>query len=44
VEISTKCPIEEEATEYMTKTIPRNFSEKNLLSTTANDIKIQLIF
>jgi hypothetical protein len=35
----TKSPTDEEAMQYMTKTISRTFPEKNLLLTTANEIK-----
>jgi hypothetical protein len=36
---STKSPTNEEAIQYMTKTIPRTFPNINLLPTTANEIK-----
>jgi hypothetical protein len=35
----TKFPTEEEAIQYMTRTIPRTFPDINLLPTTANEIK-----
>jgi hypothetical protein len=35
----TKSPAEEEAIQYMTKTIPRTFPDINLLPTMANEIK-----
>jgi hypothetical protein len=36
---STKSPTEEEAIQYMTKTIPRTFPDINILPTMANKIK-----
>jgi hypothetical protein len=34
----TKCPTQEEAIQFMTKTIPRTFPDINILSATANEI------
>jgi hypothetical protein len=35
----TKCPIEEQPMQYVTKTIPRTLTDVNLLPTTAQELR-----